>query len=149
VKGFITLQPAVGNVPRARIEGWSLAYTGAAGAWSWYTNLELLDARNELNLRKLQRRADEVLTASVDHKVGAWNWGASLQLVSERFDNAANTQRLPGYGTLDLPARYTVNKDWSVALRLNNVGDKFYETAYSYNQPGRAAYVTLNWAPQQ
>lgn len=149
VKGFITLQPAVGNVPRARIEGWSLAYTGAAGAWSWYTNLELLDARNELNLRKLQRRADEVLTASVDHKVGAWKWGASLQLVSERFDNAANTQRLPGYGTLDLHARYTVDKDWSVALRLNNVGDKFYETAYSYNQPGRAAYVTLNWAPQR
>ncbi|MDO9436576.1 TonB-dependent receptor domain-containing protein [Hydrogenophaga sp.] len=149
VRGFITLQPAVTNVPRVRIEGWSLAYTGSAGAWSWTTNLELLDARNAVNNRKLQRRADEVLSASLDHRTGAWTWGASVQLVGERFDDAANARRLPGFGTVDLHARYAVNKDWSVALRLNNAGDKFYETAYGYNQPGRAAFVTLNWAPQR
>ncbi len=149
VRGFITTQPVVVNVPRARMEGWSLAYTGAAGDWSWFSSLELLDARNQANRLKLQRRADEVLTASVDHRSGAWNWGASMQLVSHRFDNAANTQRLPGFGTVDLHARYALNKDWSLALRLNNVGDKFYETAYGYNQPGRAAYVTLNWAPKR
>lgn len=148
VRGFITIQPVVANVPRARMEGWSLAYTGAAGDWRWSTNLELLDARNQANNLKLQRRADETLTASLDHTVGAWNWGASLLLVSERFDNAANTQRLPGFGTLDLHARYALNKDWSLALRLNNLGDKFYETAYGYNQPGRAALLTLHWAPQ-
>ena len=67
--------------------------------------------------RKLQRRADEVLTASLDHRMGAWNWGASVQLVSDRFDNAANTVRLPGFGTVDLHARYAVNQDWSLALR--------------------------------
>lgn len=149
VRGFITLQPAVANVPRARMEGWSLTYTGAAGAWNWTTNLELLDARNQANRLKLQRRADEVFTASLDHRIGAWTWGASTQLVSDRFDNAANTQRLPGFGTVDLHARYALNKDWSLALRLHNVGDKFYETAYGYNQPGRAAYVTLNWAPKK
>ena len=148
VRGFITLQPVVANVPRARMEGWTLAYTGSAGAWSWFTNLELLDARNEITGRKLQRRADEVLTAGLDHKLGAWNWGASLQLVSDRYENATNTQRLPGFGTLDLYARYALGKDWSLALRLNNVGDKAYETAYGYNQPGRATYVTLNWAPK-
>lgn len=148
VRGFITLQPVVTNAP-VRLEGWSLAYTGSESAWTWYTHLELLDARNQRNLRKLQRRADEVLTAGLDHQIGAWTWGTSLQLVAERFDDAANTRRLPGFGTLDLHARYAVNKDWSLALRLNNVGDKFYQTARGYNQPGRAAYVTLNWAPQR
>ncbi|WP_439518675.1 TonB-dependent receptor domain-containing protein [Hydrogenophaga sp.] len=149
VRGFITTQPVVVNVPRARMEGWSIAYSGAAGDWSWFTQLELLDARNQANRLKLQRRADEVLTASLDHRMGAWNWGAALQLVSDRFDNAANTQRLPGFGTVDLHARYALSREWSLALRLNNVGDKFYETAYGYNQPGRAAYVTLNWAPKK
>ncbi len=148
VRGFITIQPVVANVPRARMEGWSLAYTGDAGDWSWSTQFELLDARNLANNLKLQRRADETLTASLDHTAGAWTWGASLLLVSERFDNAANTQRLPGFGTLDLHARYALNKDWSLALRLNNLGDKFYETAYGYNQPGRAVLVNLNWAPK-
>ncbi|MGE0348671.1 TonB-dependent receptor domain-containing protein [Hydrogenophaga sp.] len=149
VRGFITLQPVVANVPRARMEGWSLGYTASAGAWSWSTQLELLDARNELTRQKLNRRADEMLTASLDHKVGAWTWGSSVQLVSERFDNAANTVRLPGFGLVDVHARYALHKDWSLALRVNNVGDKVYETAYGYNQPGRAAYVTLNWAPQR
>ena len=148
VRGFITTQPVVVNIPRARMEGWSLAYTGSTGDWSWFANLELLDARNQANRLKLQRRADEVLTASVDHRTGAWNWGASMQLVSDRFDNAANTQRLPGFGTVDLHVRRALSKDWSLALRLNNVGDKFYETAYGYNQPGRAAYVTLHWTPK-
>ncbi len=147
VRGFITLQPAVANVPQARLEGWSLGYTGEAGAWSWFAQLELLDARNARTRQKLQRRADETLSAGLDHRIGAWSWGGSLQLVGERFDNAANTLRLPGFGTLDLYARYAFNKDWSLALRLNNVGDKDYQTANGYNQPGRAAYLTLQWAP--
>jgi vitamin B12 transporter len=148
VRGFITLQPAVVNVPQARLEGWSMGYTGSAGAWSWYGNLELLDARNRLTGQKLARRADETLTAGLDHRVGAWTWGTALQLVGERFDNAANTLRLPGFGTVDAYVRYALTPDWSLALRVNNLGDKAYQTANGYNQPGRAAYVTLHWAPK-
>jgi vitamin B12 transporter len=149
VRGFITTQPAVVNVPRARMEGWSLAYTGAAGNWTWNANLELLDARNEANQLKLQRRADETLTLALDHKSGAWTWGGSLLAVSDRFDNAANTTKLSGFATLDLYAAYQLQKDWSLNLRLNNLADKVYETARGYNQPGRAAYLTLNWKPQR
>lgn len=148
VRGFITLQPVVTNVPQARLEGWSLAYTGKAGAWRWYSHLELLDARNLRTGQKLARRADETLTAGLDHRVGAWTWGSALQLVGERFDNAANTVRLPGFGTVDAYVRYALTADWSLALRVNNLGDKAYQTANGYNQPGRAAYVTLHWAPQ-
>ncbi|MCW5652728.1 TonB-dependent receptor [Hydrogenophaga sp.] len=149
VRGFITLQPAVANVPRARMEGWSLSYAGASGPWTWSANLELLDARNLANRLKLQRRADESLTFALDRQSGAWTWGASLQALSDRFDNAANTVRLPGFATLDLYTRYQVAKDWSVNLRLNNLADKVYETAAGYNQPGRAAYVTLDWKPRR
>ena len=149
VRGFITTQPVVVNVPRARMEGWSLGYTGAVGNWTWNANLELLDARNEANQLKLQRRADETLTLALDRQSGAWTWGGSLLAVSDRFDNAANTVRLPGFATLDLYAAYQVQKDWSLNLRLNNLADKVYETAHGYNQPGRAAYLTLNWKPGQ
>ncbi|MBA4264725.1 MAG: TonB-dependent receptor [Comamonadaceae bacterium] len=149
VRGFITTQPVVVNVPRARMEGWSLGYKGALGDWTWNANLELLDARNEANQLKLQRRADETLTLALDRQSGAWTWGGSLLAVSDRFDNAANTVRLPGFATLDLYAAYQLRKDWSVNLRLNNLADKVYETARGYNQPGRAAYLTLDWKPQR
>lgn len=149
IRGFITSTPVVVNVPRARIEGWSLAYGGSAGAWNWNANLELLDARNEANQRKLSRRADQTLTLALDHTAGAWTWGASVLALSDRFDNAANTVRLPGFATLDLHAAYQLDKAWSVNLRLNNLADKAYETAQGFNQPGRAAYLTLDWKPQR
>ena len=149
VRGFITTLPVVVNVPRARMEGWSLGYTGAAGAWTWSANLELLDARNEANQLKLQRRADETLTLALDRQSGAWTWGGSLLAVSDRFSNAANTERLPGFATLDLYAAYQMHKDWALNLRMNNLADKVYETARGYNQPGRATYLTLNWKPKR
>ena len=149
IRGFITSTPVVVNVPRARIEGWSLGYGGSAGTWNWNANLELLDARNEANQRKLSRRADHTLTLALDHTAGAWTWGASVLALSDRFDNAANTVRLPGFATLDLHAAYQLDKAWSVNLRMNNLADKAYETAQGFNQPGRAAYLTLDWKPKQ
>lgn len=147
VRGFITIQPAVTNVPRVRIEGWSLGWEATAGAWRWNAQLELLEARNQLNRLRLARRADEQLTVGVDHSMGAWSWGSSLLAQGRRFDNAANTVPLAGFATVDLYTRYRIDPQWSVSLRLNNLADKVYETARGYNQPGRAAYVTLDWSP--
>lgn len=149
VRGFITREPEVANVPRARMEGWALGYTGAAGDWTWNAHLELLDARNEANRLKLQRRADETLTLALERRIGAWTLGGSLLAVSDRFDNAANTVQLPGFATADLYTAYQLQKDWSVNLRVNNLADKAYETARGYNQPGRAAYLTLDWKPRR
>ncbi|MEN9843827.1 MAG: hypothetical protein RLZZ612_1656 [Pseudomonadota bacterium] len=148
VRGFITIDPVVANVPKARMEGWNLAVEGEQGAWRWRTQLELLDARNVANGKKLPRRADAQLSAGLDHRMGAWTWGLNWLAVGDRFDNATNTTRLPGFGTLDVHARYALNKDWALQLRLNNLADKVYETAAGYNQPGRSAYLTLNWAPR-
>lgn len=148
VRGFITIDPIVANTPKARMEGWNVAVEGEQGAWRWRTQLELLDARNVANGKKLPRRADAQLSAGLDHRVGAWTWGLNWLAVGERFDNATNTTRLPGFGTLDVHARYALNKDWALQLRLNNLADKVYETAAGYNQPGRSAYLTLNWAPR-
>ena len=149
VRGFITIDPVVANTPKARMEGWNLAVEGEQGAWRWRTQVELLDARNVANGKKLPRRADAQLSAGLDHRLGAWTWGLNWLAVGERFDNATNTIRMPGFGTLDAHARYALNKDWAVQLRLNNLADKVYETAAGYNQPGRSAYLTLNWAPQR
>lgn len=148
IKGFITTAPVVANIPYARIEGWTLAYEGQMDAFTYRAALDLLDARNEANNRKLPRRADQQLTAGFDYALGRWKLGASLLAASDRFDNATNTQRLGGFATVDLHADYAVSKDWSVQGRVNNVGDKAYQTAYGYNQAGRGAYITLRYQPK-
>jgi vitamin B12 transporter len=148
IKGFITTQPAVANIPRVRIQGWTLSYNGQFDALDLRATLDLLDARNEVTGKKLRRRADEQLTLGADHRAGAWKYGATVLAASERYDNDANTVELPGYATLDLHVDYTLTPDWSVQARLNNLGDKEYQTADGYNQQGRAGYLTLRWAPR-
>ena len=141
-----TFQPV--NIDRARIEGWTLGYDAQLGAWSLHAALDLLDARNAQNGRKLPRRADEQLTASLDYATGQWRLGGTLLLASERFDNTSNSVRLPGYATLDLHADRALSRDWTLQARLNNLADKQYETARGFNQPGRAVYLTLRYQPK-
>ena len=148
IKGFINATTVVTNVPYALIEGWTLGYEGQRDAWTFRAALDLLDARNELTQLKLPRRADRQLTAGVDYAVGAWKFGTTLLAASNRFDNAANTLSLAGYATVDIHADYALAKDWSVQARMNNLGDKPYETAAGYNQPGRSTYVSLRYQPK-
>lgn len=149
VRGFITTAPVVANIPRARMAGWALGHEGSVGAWSWRTGMEWLDATNLATGKQLPRRAERQLTAGLDHSAGAWTLGANVLAASDRFDNATNTQRMGGFGTVDVHARYALAPDWALQLRVNNLGDKAYETAYGYNQPGRTAYLTLNWSPKK
>ena len=107
----------------------------------------MLDAQDGKTGLKLQRRADTQLNASLRREVGDWKVGAHWFAASERFDDKANSEskRLAGYGTLDLSVEHALTQDWRIQFRLNNLTDKTYETVYGYNQPGRAAYVTLRW----
>lgn len=151
---IIFMGSTVANVGQVQIDGWNLVWQGSADDWRWRSDLELLEARNRTpgaNFdRQLPRRAEQQLALSVERAWGdAWWLGAHALLVGERFDDAANTQRLPGYGKLDLSAEHQLSSDWRLQLRLNNVGDKRYETALGFNQPGRALFASLTWQPQR
>lgn len=147
IQGYITSLPVVTNVPFVRIEGWTLTHEGSWDDFSFHTSLDAMQARNELTGLKLQRRPETQLSTSVDYNNGFWSYGATLLAVSDFYDDAANKQPLGGYTTLDLHVGYAVDRDWHLEGRVVNAGDKFYQTAYGYNQSGRAAYITLRYAP--
>lgn len=148
IRGYMTNTTLPINIPRSRIDGWTLGYEGKLGAWGLRAGLDTLDPRNEANGRQLPRRAKEQLSLGADRRSGAWRYGASLLHVGTRFDDAANTRRLDAYTTLDLYADWQVARDWSLQAKVNNLTDRQYETSYGYNQPGRAVYLTLRWQPK-
>lgn len=150
IRGFISNTTTASQVPRARIDGYTLSYDGRFGNLQLRGALDILDPRNELNGRKLARRADEHVTLGADYTLGAWQFGTSLLYVGERFDDANNTpaRALPSYATLDLNAGYTFSKEWKLQASLNNLTDRTYETAYGYNQSGRTVYLTLRYTPK-
>lgn len=64
-----------------------------------------------------------------------------------RFDDAANTRRLPAYALLDIRAEWSVARDWTLQGRVANVFDRDYESVSFYRQPGREWQLTVRWAP--
>ncbi|WP_374668702.1 TonB-dependent receptor domain-containing protein [Ramlibacter sp.] len=148
IRGFMTNTTLPVNIPRVRIDGWTLGYEGRVDALALRASLQSLDPRNEVNGNRLPRRAKQQATVGADWRAGAWRFGGSVLHVGSRFDDTANTQPLAAYTTVDLHADWQFARDWSVQAQLTNVTDKAYETAYGYNQPGRALLLTLRWSPK-
>ena len=148
IRGFITSTTIAQNVPRARIDGWTLGYDGQFGPWTLRASVDALDPRNELTGKLLPRRAENQVSLGIDYAVGAWKFGASALHVGRRFDDTRNTMELDSYTTVDLYGEYKLSKDWAVQGRITNIGDVNYETVYGYNQRGRAVYLTLRWQPK-
>lgn len=135
------------------LKGWTASY-----AWN-HRNWNLSSTYNYLKTRKadgkpLDRRAKHQFALNIDKEIGQWKFGGSALHVGSRGDSAWDASynqtpvTLPSYTTLDLHAEYKLQQDWSVQARIANVTNKNYETAYGYNQLGRAGYLTLKWAPK-
>ena len=150
IRGYIASGPAPTNIPRARIEGISLSYTAQLRDWALGASADHINARNASEGtagfgKQLPRRASNSLKALADWTHGDWRFGGTLTAFDQRFDNAANTLRLPAYATVDLRTDWRLARDWRLGLRLNNIANRAYETVYGYNQPGREVYVTLRY----
>lgn len=134
------------NVDSARLKGWSLGYSTAWQGWSLAARYEHLDARDGYGARMTDRLPEHQATLSLDKRIGAWKFGASALYAGQRTDQRGQVA-LASYTTVDAYAEYQFAKDWSAQARIANLTDKNYETAYGYNQRGRAGFVTLKWTP--
>lgn len=139
--------PAV-NVDKARNKGWSVEYTASISNWFISANYEHLDAHDsKTGYRLTDRLAEEQAAFSIEKTIGKWNFGTNALYVGHRTDKKGSV-KLPSYTTFDANINYKLNKDWSLQARIANLTDRKYETAYGYNQLGRAGYLTLKWAPK-
>ena len=115
-------------------------------------SLDVQKPRNADTGKLLARRARRVLKLGADTKftTGPANWtvGAEVQASSRRYDNAANTRELGGYGVMNLYVSTTIARDWQVLARVDNVADKKYQLARGYATPGRTFYAGVRWAPR-
>jgi vitamin B12 transporter len=148
IRGFITSSTTPANIPRARIEGWTLGYGGEIGRLGLHASFDRLDPRNEVTGQVLPRRARSQATLGADYAVGSWRFGFSVLGVGRRFDDAANTRVLAGQATADAYAEWQLASRWSAQLNLNNLANRHYETAFGYNQPGRGVFLTVRWSPR-
>ena len=136
------------NTALAEYAGLTFSASQSIGNYRLYGSLDLQNPKDTLLNRQLPRRAKQHATLGVDARIGAWTVAGDVLLSAKRFDNAANTVELPGYGLVNLSASTAFAKDWKALLRLDNLADKVYQTASTYATARRTLYVGLTWAPQ-
>ena len=135
------------NVERAQIRGMESEVTVAGGPWAARISATLLDPEyrgptpgtgNVLPLRS--RRVGRF---DLDYAQRHFGAGTTLLAEGERYDDLANTIRLPAYGLVTLRFAYKPASWCEAQLRVENLLDARYETIATYNQPGRNVSLTL------
>lgn len=153
VRDLVTFDPATffpENVASARLHGLELSWVLALADWRLETGVDVLDAENRSRGadrgKLLPRRARRVLRLQLDRDFGRGRLGARLLAEGRRYDDLANEVPLGGFARLDLLGEYTLGPEWRLQLRVENVLDRGYETAASFNAPGRGVFATLRYA---
>lgn len=147
------------NVDKARIRGAELSAGAEVQDWTLQAALTYTDPEDRSSGNRLPRRASQSLRLDLDRELGDWSLGGSWVAQNHRYNDAANAERLPGYGTLNLRAGWDVAPMWSVRLTVDNVLDKevvtaqgsdldsvtFESTPFDYINAGRSAVMSVHF----
>ncbi len=137
------------NVSNATLSGTSLGYEGGFSDWQFGISADFQKPRDDDTGKRLARRADEQMKTRLSRAYGNWNFGGEWLLVGKRYEDAANTQKLGGYGLVNLFADYRIERDWVVFARGNNIFNKNYELALDFATPRASVFVGVRYAPGQ
>ena len=137
---------ALENVGTARSAGVELS-----ARWLWSADTSLTasytfdDAIDSQSGIQLVRRPRDSFLVTLDHQL---NQGTSAGLVllhvGDRNDVA---QPLEGYYKLDLYLSWTLNDNWRMLARIDNMLDEQYEEVFGYGTPGIGGFAGLSWTP--
>jgi len=133
------------NVNHALLEGLTLSLETRLAALDLRATADLQDPRDDTSGKQLARRARRHATLSASRTSGKLESGVELQASGQRFDDAANANRLGGYGLLNLYTSWHLTPDWSLLVRLDNAADKHYELARNYGTAGRSWFAALRY----
>ncbi|MBF0308952.1 MAG: TonB-dependent receptor [Magnetococcales bacterium] len=133
------------NVSRARMKGVEVEVGGKLAAWEGRAEMTFLSAENRTTGKDLARRAGRLGSLHLAHPAGAGRVSLDLKQRGSSFDEAANTTRIAGYGTLDLHGEYPIGEGWVLKGTVGNLFDKAYQTVATYNSPGRYLFLEAEW----
>jgi vitamin B12 transporter len=138
------------NVNQARIRGTELAGGYEHNDWRTAIALTYMDPEDRETGEQLRRLTSRTARIDVDKTIGKFVLGGSVIAEGDRYDDAANKNKLAGFATLDLRAGWNFAQNWSTRLTLANVLDKEYSTAIkskdlNYIAAGRSGMMSIRY----
>lgn len=143
---FNTYEGINQNVARARIRGIEAGYEYSDEDWRFRAEAVSQDPRDRDSQEKLLRRASESLSATLVRTLGSHELGLDMLSTGERSDYGfPEATRLPGYTLFNFTARVTLDKNWWLQGKVENLLDKQYQTVAGYTTSGRGVYLSVNY----
>ncbi len=145
------------NVNKAKIQGVTFAASQDWRNLQLQGSVDIQSPRDQATDNLLVRRANQHGKFNLNYTLADWHFGLESITSSKRYNDVANNIPLAGYTVFNLTADYTINEDWNVQARLNNVFDKNYAlafegnprtTGFAYDTPGSNLFVSLRWQPK-
>ncbi|WP_196221254.1 TonB-dependent receptor domain-containing protein [Sansalvadorimonas verongulae] len=136
------------NVDQSRIRGVEVSLKTKIEEWTLATNITVLDPKNRDTGKVLEHRAKQIISILADRSFGDISVGGTFTARSHSYDDAGNTQRVAGYGTVDLRTSWQATQEIKLGARLENLFNKKYETLKGYNEAPRGIFATLTWSPK-
>lgn len=140
------------NIGKARLQGVTLTSDWQQDALQAGFSYDYLDAQDDSGSatdgKKLARRAKNSGLVYAGVQQNGLNGRVELQAVGKRFDNASNSNRLAGYALLNIASTFTLNPEWKVGVRVNNLLDKDYAQVKGYGTQGVNGLLTLTYTPK-
>lgn len=135
------------NVADATNQGLEVSYTGKVEYADMRSSLTLQDPRDESNGSRLIRRARTMASLAASVPWGAWTVGGEIRYTGERPD-IVTAPSLPAFVLVNLTLRHALTPSVALTARVENLTDQAYQSAYGYNQSGRALYAGVVWNPK-
>ncbi|WP_297797797.1 TonB-dependent receptor [uncultured Marinobacter sp.] len=138
------------NVNEARIRGAELSAGLELDAWTVQASASVTDPRDEETDNRIRRRSAKQFRVDVDRAFGQVSLGTTVKGQGYRYDDAENENRIAGFTTWDLRAKWQIDSHWTTNLTVDNVLDREYATALrfdgsEYIAAGRTAMLTLRY----
>lgn len=151
------------NVNKARLQGLELSLERELLGWQAVLAAGWVDPRDRDSGHTLPRRAKRSLSLDLDRQFGDLGAGLTWQAVSSRYDNAANSVEVAGYGLLGLRGSWKMTEELQWQVKVDNLLDKEYSqaiysrpddasfnsvTRHGFREEGRSGLLALTWTPQ-
>jgi vitamin B12 transporter len=135
------------NVDRATLKGVTLGLDVTWKQTKVTGSLDLQSPEDDRTGNLLPRRARQHGALQLLQQIGPVQAGVELVASSLRYDDAANTRSMGGYGIVNATLQWPFAKGWALLLRGNNVLDKSYELAADYSTGGAQFFAGVQWQP--
>ena len=135
------------NVDRATLEGATLGLNLYWRDTRVIASIDLANPTNDATGNLLPRRARTHGAVQLLQQAGPVQLGVEFIASSLRYDDAADTVKMGGYGIVNLTVEWPFAKGFTVLLRGGNIFNKNYQLAADYSTGGATVYAGIRWQP--